>query len=105
MRKISIKAAKALKGGYNFKGNNTTVIGGNMFLFNNLIATYHNGKLEIKDAGWQTATTQERLNTILKEFGTPYCIRQKKGVWVLTIKGGLCVAERVWKNGWNQIEN
>ena len=81
MRKISIAAAKALKSGTYFKGNNTEVAGGHLSLHGNRMATFHNGKLEITNAGWQSNTTKERLNAILDAFDIPAGIYHKDWAW------------------------
>ena len=51
-------------------------------LFGNLIALYspRAKELTIRDCGWQTQTTKERLNWILLEFGL-WRIVQEKWIW------------------------
>jgi hypothetical protein len=49
-----------------------------LFLFDNLIAKKENGVLKIRNAGWQSNTTKERLNAL-----DGVSINQSKGVWYL----------------------
>lgn len=81
MKKISRDAAQALRNGNYFKRSNTEVAGGNFYLFGNKIASFHAGRLEITNAGWQSVTTKERLNAILDAFNVPAGIYQKDWVW------------------------
>lgn len=87
MRKVTERAAQALKNGYNYKSGNTAVIsnGNVMNLHDNTIAIYDRieQKLTLRDCGWQTVTTKERLNGILQAFGIQYVIYQHKGNWII----------------------
>jgi hypothetical protein len=60
-----------------------------MYLHGNLIARYDrsNGDLELRDAGWQTPTTKERLNGILDAIGHPG-IYQRKFKWYIDDPSG-----------------
>lgn len=68
MRRITLEAAGAFIGKYNFKKSNTQVIAcqdsAKMYLFGNLIAVKTAGKVQITNAGWSSPTTKERLNGI-----------------------------------------
>jgi hypothetical protein len=69
-RQITEKAVNAFLLGRNFNESNTSVVQNDdknevfMYLFGNLIATYRKNwnELVITTAGWNTATTRERLN-------------------------------------------
>ena len=71
MRKITKKAIAAFMGGYNFSEGNTTVTVEpdvtTMSLFGNSIAWRYNDyekQIYVSNAGWQSNTTKERLNSI-----------------------------------------
>lgn len=91
MRKITEQAAYALRTNQRYSNNNTQVIDGNvMALHGNTIAIFDSleGKLTIRDSGWQTNTTKERLNGILSEFNSEWRIYQQKGIWYITDGAG-----------------
>lgn len=85
MRKISKAAADAFMRGVNFRSSNTTVeVDGDevvMRLFGNAIAYKRGINISITSAGWQTATTKERLNAIPNVN-----LVQRKGEWYLNGK-------------------
>lgn len=85
MKKITERAVKAFINFEKFNQSNTNVIiedwFSKMYLYNNLIATLDRHNLGISSADWQTNTTKERLNWILKEYN--YYIKQKNFVWYL----------------------
>ena len=93
MRKITRDAVLALRNGYHFGRDNTRVDYNikkdrwEMLLHNNLIAyrTCEVYEIYIRDAGWRTSTTKERLNGILKGRGT---IFQKDFEWYIDLNGG-----------------
>jgi hypothetical protein len=105
MSKITEQSVKAFRNGESFKKSNTRIeveveqdSKGNytskivrMFLFNNLIAKYDNGRLSISAAGWKTKVTKERLNGLL---GVK--IYQKDHTWYL---GG-----EYWDGEWIEIK-
>tara|TARA_R110000765_G_scaffold19066_2_gene50577 strand:+ start:88 stop:381 length:294 start_codon:yes stop_codon:yes gene_type:complete len=68
MRKITEDAIRAFSNGTNFKRGNTQVKvleGSNyreLCLHGNIIAVFNNFELYIRDGGWQSNTTKERLN-------------------------------------------
>jgi len=84
MRKITSEAKKAFEAGRDYKNTNTEIRGGSMFLFGNKIAEYAslfndgNRDINITNAGWNSATTKERLNALEGVH-----IVQKAGVWYL----------------------
>lgn len=82
--KTTAKAVNAFIQNRNFNSPNTNVIAYSdgkvsMYLFGNCIANKdEHGKITIRNCGWQTNTTKERLN------GLPnVSIRQIKGEWYL----------------------
>jgi len=90
MRKITAQAVAALMKNASYRGKNTKVIDGGLFLHNNLIAELVGEKLRITAAGWFTNTTKERLN------GLPGVkIQQKAGQWYLN--------GREWSGKWVNI--
>ena len=82
MRQITRESRNAFLNGQNFNKQNMFVSHENgkskMFLHGNLIAKIENGKLYISSAGWQTANTKERLNSL-----PGVSIQQKNFVWYL----------------------
>lgn len=93
MKKISEQAANALRARQEFRGNNTKVLKETrfkgddpvdvyvMYLFGNEIAIFDGDLLTIKDAGWQTVTTKDRLNAIIDAFSIHGGISQKNWTW------------------------
>lgn len=92
MRKVTIKAANAMRDGYNMTSGNTRVHsdGNVMELHGNTIAIYDRleRKLTLRDSGWTSATTKERLNGLLDVFGVECYISQKAGHWYVITKSG-----------------
>lgn len=94
MRKIEQKAKEAFYSGNRFIGSNTSIRCidfsnvkiSEYQLYGTTIAEYnHKTKvLKINDAGWQTATTKSRLNSILPHN---YFIVQRAYIWYLNIWG------------------
>jgi hypothetical protein len=91
MRKVTMKAAEAMRDGYKMRSRNTEVTArsGNvssMFLHGNCIAVLDHltDTLTLYSAGWLTATTKERLNGILQEFGSPLQIKQRNFTWFVS---------------------
>ena len=71
MRKITQEASHAFDHEYNYKGSNTQVVDGALFLFGHKIAEYEslfkgdgNRNINITNCGYFTATTKERLNAL-----------------------------------------
>ena len=93
MRKVTIKASKALKNMEKMTSGNTRVsiesrsMGDDvqkvavLYLHDNQIAIFDGELLTLSDAGWQTVTTKERLNGVLDEFGIKGGISQKDYKW------------------------
>jgi hypothetical protein len=82
MKKISLESSKALLYKRPMRKGNTRVevVGftSYLYLFDNLIASFEEDGLYIRNAGWFSNTTKERLNAI-----PGVSIVQKKGVWYL----------------------
>ena len=95
MRKITADAIRAFRNRQTFKRGNTEVkVYDNsvaLFLHGNIIAEYAaDGALYIRDGGWQTNTTKERLN------GLPNVhIYQKDFQWYLN--------GEAWSGAWTLI--
>ncbi len=87
MRKVTIKAVEAMKNGQNMVSGNTRVHsnGGVMELHGNTIAIYNSvdGLLTLRDCGWESVTTKERLNGILDGFNTGKYIVQENFRWFI----------------------
>jgi len=83
MRKITELAVSAFAKGENFSMSNTKVVSGNdvkMFLHGNLIAKRSNNDVSVFDGGYQSNTTKERVNGVLRHYGMP-TIYQKNFTW------------------------
>lgn len=85
-RKITQQAVNAFLAGGNFKGSNTEVVTEDgysyMYLFGNNIAIKSDtGGIAIRNCGYKTNTTKERLNAL-----PGVRINQKAGVWYLNGK-------------------
>lgn len=97
MRKITRSAYQAFIHKKPFAKSNTTVRVSEdgsevqLLLHNNVIAKRVNGVLSIRTAGWPTATTKERLNSL-----PGVRIHQAKGVWYLN--------DLYWDGDWIIIE-
>ena len=82
MRKISLESSKALLDRRPMQKDNTKVVveGSDCYLYlhDNLIASFEEDGLYIRNAGWFSKTTKERLNAL-----PGISIVQKKGVWYL----------------------
>ena len=97
MRKITLEASKAFWDKTSFKKlntdvriciNYTNIKKVKMLLFGYLIAEAHiknniEEDLMIRDAGFKTQTTKERLNGLLEVGNIPYKIKQIKREWYL----------------------
>ena len=81
MRKITREACEAFEAGRKFTGGNTFTNGTELYLFGNMIARKVDGKVQITDCGWVSATTQERLNGL-----TGVKLSRKLGEWILNGK-------------------
>lgn len=100
MSKVTEKAAQALRDQRKMVSGNTRVefdnVTARMFLHGNFIAGYCKelNRLIIRDAGWKTVTTKDRLNGILETFGSKMYIRQHDYKWYLVDSMG---RETGWK--------
>ena len=84
MRKITEHAVNAFENGGKLSEGNMSVHDGLMYLHGNLIAKYNEeGKLEISNCGWFSATTLERL-------------RGLKGVDLTTKNGNWFLSGKPW---------
>lgn len=84
MRKITEITARALHRGESIKMGNTVVENGNiMQLHGNTIAVVNHADhvITLRDCGWTSTTTKERLNGILSEFNTGKYIVQENFQW------------------------
>jgi len=64
-----------------------------LYLHGNIIAIRDqtNGKVYIRNCGWETKTTKMRLNYLLYVYNSPLKIRQKNWVWYL--------GDKQWEGG------
>ena len=83
MRKVSEITVKAFLNNKYASVGNTIANSVNLQLHGNIIAWKEKGCIFIKDCGWQTVTTKERLNILLSILNVP-TLRQKKGQWFFT---------------------
>jgi len=80
------------------KGGNTTTDGNKLLLFGNEIAMWnYEGLLFINHCGYETKTTQSRLNALLNLVNSPYQIRTVKGSFRLISEHG---TEHPFEGGW-----
>ena len=94
MRQITQDSVMAFVNGDNFRRDNTEV-GRNTHdngvvhfkLHGHIIALRVGNDLMIKGAGWQTTTTKERLNGILRAYHGDSRIYQKDFQWYLSRHG------------------
>ena len=89
-KKITMDSVHAFIAGKPFRRENMDVEidrNGTVYLklFGNIIAfrSYLDGKVYIRNCGWETNTTKERLNYLLYAYNSPLQIRQKNFVWYL----------------------
>lgn len=84
MKKVTENAANAFICRKAFSSGNTVVHAENnsvsCFLHGNKIASLTGSLLTISSCGWETSTTKERLNGILKAFNLPHVV-QKDFTW------------------------
>jgi len=90
MRKVTLETVTAFVNGYDKKLNNTEVATTDrsvaMYLHGNLIARLDvpTNTLTIKDSGWESVTTKERLNGLLSRLAPDYGIVQNNHEWYIT---------------------
>ncbi len=105
MRQVTKNAVNAFKANGKFCGSNTNVInypsGSEMLLHMNIIATSlkRTGEVSISLSGWNTVTTRERLNGILKAYNREYGIVQRNHepylYWTFKMPSGKLVANKI----------
>ena len=87
MKQITADMCHAMEQGKEMKKANTAVEYGSTamyaYLHGNLIAAVTPERLYLRDAGWESNTTKERLNGLLEWYGLPYAIVQRSFVWYL----------------------
>ena len=93
MRKITREISRAFQNREAKTIGNSRTDGNALFLYDNKIAEYRNGSLWITNAGWDSATTKERLNGL-----DGVRIHQVRGRWYLNdIEwGGEWVKVGIW---------
>ena len=83
MRQVTENAVNAFKADGNFCGSNTNVVTyrstTEMLLHMHVIAHKHKGEVSISLSGWNTVTTRERLNGLLRVYNRPYGISSRQG--------------------------
>jgi len=84
MKQITKNAINAFKANRKFCGANTWVCiyskgNAELLLHMNPIAKRYEGKVSISLSGWNTVTTRERLNGLLKVYDRNYGIAQRQG--------------------------
>ena len=85
-RQISSEATEAFVNGVEFGKSNTSVIVEGkivkLYLFGNLIAKRDSKRVWVSNAGYETNTTKERLNSIINHYCNSYTsgIYTRKGV-------------------------
>ena len=79
MRKVTQTICKALMSGEPKSIGNTSTDGETMFLHGNPIARLKDKNLILSLAGWNTVTTRERINGLLRSMGLNCSVRQWKG--------------------------
>ena len=77
MRKITETIANAFSQGTNKTQGNTEVLDGNVYLHDNKIVKRDGDGLYMSLAGWNTATTRERVNGIAQVLGLSASFTQK----------------------------
>lgn len=107
--KISSEAAHAFLNNKNFKRDNTEVVVDadetRMYLHGNCIARGDDLMIKLRDCGWQTKTTKERLNAILKQCAWDVQIYQKNFEWFFQDEeGNVCEWNdgKMWNSFWTE---
>jgi len=78
MREVAKAAVKAMLYGERYKGKNTVVEGGAVYLHGHKIVWYdENGALWISLCGWNTVTTRSRINDVLRGLGRDAGVSQR----------------------------
>lgn len=87
MRKIEKDIIGAFIRGEEARKDNTESNGTTLFLHGNAIAKHYDGAILLSNAGWNTRTTQSRLNAVLRLAGKEARIFTKKGIMYFTRNG------------------
>ena len=104
MRKVTKNAINAFKADNKFSGSNTSVLtyksGTQLILHKNIIAeSKRTGEVAISLSGWNTVTTRERLNGILKAYNRQYAIVQRNHepylYWTVGMNSGMQLANKI----------
>jgi len=77
MRVVTAQIMRAWSQGKSKKVGNTRTDGKNIWLYGNPIVRTVDGHVYISDGGWQTATTRERLNGVLRTMGIKAHVSQR----------------------------
>ena len=96
MRKISEQVITAFLAGKPKRNGNTTTDGKTLYLYGNKIAEFVGQDLAIYDGGFASATTKERLNSLLQLVRTDRnfnpvaatCVFQKDYQWFIRFANG-----------------
>lgn len=78
MRDVTMKIVKAWNNGEKRAIRNTRTDGQRIYLHGNCIVKRENGEVYISTNGWNTLTTRERLNGVLKSLDLMASIHQHK---------------------------
>lgn len=94
MRKVTLRTVTAFLAKTAYTEGNTHTDGQTLYLHGNPIAEHSHdmqGVIFLRDCGWQTVTTKDRLNGVIELFGNSLGfhgpvigrakIGQRKGVW------------------------
>ena len=96
MRVVTEKVTAAWLQGKRKTVGNTSTDGQNIYLHGNCIAKRDaDGSVYITDAGWQTSTTRERLNGILRSLNIRSYVCQKDFA--------LYFNDTEWDGGWMMV--
>lgn len=90
MRKITREICSAFENRRALKIDNSRTDGSSLWLFDNKIAEWRDGDLWVTNAGWDSRTTNERLNGL-------------DDVSIIRHRGILFLNERVWDGRWVNV--
>jgi len=91
MRQITQDIVNAFQNSRSLRIDNSRTDGESLWLFDNKIAEIRRDGLWISNAGWDSRTTNERLNGL-------------SGVHVRKQRGTLLLNDRVWDGGWVNVD-
>jgi len=100
-----IESGRTIKHGHTPSGVRDEIVNENglinYYLWGNNIATFHDGILTIRDTGWKTMLTKDRLNNVLStKFNYNVGIQQEKMVWYLNVNN----KRYKWSDGDNKLD-